>query len=286
MLAMKGLTAAAGGSIMSAYPVGWKLVLSNKARSVFMASEIKQPQAGHVGGLLISPWTSLVLALVAAAATWGAIQATHPVFRISEKYHAAMGDRPEVFEANRWAQDWVDREHAMMYVGELGLLLAGLIGTREGMLRRSWLTPLVAAPLGAIGGALGGFLGSLVYEYVRKNVGQAELLHTVAAQLLLGGPLGLGVGLGVGLSTRSASGTVKAAFGGLAAGALAAALYPVVVSIVLPAASTDALLPAERANRAVWLGLLAGLIGLLVPAASRQRKQSTAAMTASGEASS
>jgi hypothetical protein len=223
----------------------------------------------------------LVLGLVAAAATWGAIQATHPVFRIAEKYHAAMGDSPEVFAANRRAQDWVDRQHAMMYVGELGLLLAGLIGTREGMLRRSWLTPLVAAPVGAIGGVLGGFLGCLVYEYVRKNVGQAELTHTVGAQLLLSAPLALGVGIGLGLATRTVGGVVKSAFGGLAAGALAAVLYPIVVSIVLPAASTDALVPVERANQALWLGLLAGLIGLLIPLASRQRKQSAPGTTSS-----
>jgi hypothetical protein len=251
-----------------------------------MESQVMQPAPRGAGTLLICPWTSLVLGLVAAAITWCAIQAVHPVFRIPEKYHAAMGAAPEVFAANRRAQDGVDRAHAMLYVGGLGLLLAGLIGTREGMLRRSWLAPLIAVPHGAAGGALGGLLGCLIYENVRAHVGQAELIHTVAAQLVLGAPLGLGVGLGLGLSTRTLGGVIKSAFGGLAAGALAAALYPVVVSIVLPAASTDALLPAERANQALWLGLLAGLIGLLVPAASRRRKESTPAMSASAKASS
>jgi hypothetical protein len=224
----------------------------------------------------------VLIGLVAAAITWGTIQAVHPVFRIPAKYHAAMGAAPEVFAANRRAQDWVDRQHAMLYVGALGLLVATLIGAREGMLRRSLLTPVVAAPLGAVGGAAGGFLGCVVYEYVRTHVGQAELMHTIAAQLCLGAPLGLGVGLGLGLATRTAGGAVKSAFGGVAAGALAATLYPVVVSIVLPAASTDALVPAERANQALWLGLLSGLLGLLIPFASRPRKgQSTSASTPS-----
>ncbi len=213
-----------------------------------------------------------MLGLIAAAITWCAIQAVHPIFRVPEKYHAAMGAAPEVFAANRRAQDGVDRAHAMDYAGALGLLLAVLIGGRECMLRRSWLPLLNAAPLGAGGGAIGGFLGCLVYENVRAHVGQAELIHTVAAQLALGVPLGLGVGLGLGLSTHTMGGAIKSAFGGLAAGALTAALYPVVVSIVLPAASTDALVPAERANQALWLGMSGGLVGLLAPLAARPKR--------------
>jgi len=251
-----------------------------------MEPQVNQPVDRGVGALLICPWTSFVLGLVAAAIVWCALQVVHPIFLVPQKYHAAMGDSPEVFAANRRAQDGVERAHAMLYVGGLGLLLAGLIGAREGMLRRSWLVPVIAVPLGAAGGALGGLLGCLVYEYLRAHVGQADLIHTVAAQFLLGAPLGLGVGLGVGLATRTMGGFFKSAFGGLAAGALAAALYPIVVSIVLPAASTDDLFPAEQANRALWLGLLAGLIGLLVPIASRKRKQSTPAISASGKASS
>jgi hypothetical protein len=140
------------------------------------------------------------------------------------------------------------------------------------MLRRSWLAPLAAATLAAAGGILGGFLGCLMYEYVRHHVGQAELTHTIFAQLLLGVPLGLGLGLGLGLATRTAYGVATSALGGAAGAVLAAIVYPVAVSILIPDASTDALIPEERTNLALWLALLSSFIGLAIPLAGRRRK--------------
>src|SRR5437016_5674439 len=83
---------------------------------------------------------------------------------------------------------------------------------------------------------------------------------------------GLGVGLGVGLATRTASGAAKYAVGGLIGGALAAVAYPLAVALVMPATNTDALLPEEAAARLLWLAMLAGMIGLVVPAADRGRR--------------
>ena len=87
------------------------------------------------------------------------MQGVHPVFQIPEKYHAAMGARPEVWEANGRASNRVDRYHAMLYVGGLGLCIGLALGVREGMLRRAWLFPLAPAVLGGPRGTLGGFLG-------------------------------------------------------------------------------------------------------------------------------
>jgi hypothetical protein len=85
-------------------------------------------------------------------------------------------------------------------------------------------------------------------------------------------PLGLGIGVGLGLATRTVAGTLKAALAGVAAGVLAGAVYPVAISIVFPAASTDALIPEEASSRLLWLGLLSGTIGLIVPIAGRERR--------------
>jgi hypothetical protein len=222
-------------------------------------------------GTAMGPFDGLVLALVAAAIVYGLIETTHPVFHVPEEFHIGMNAPVDAILANRRATDQVLRHHAMLYVGSLGLILGMLLGAREGMLRRAWPTPLTAASLGALGGILGGFLGCLIYEYVRFHVGQATLLHTIIAQCLLGAPLAVGIGVGLGMATRSSSGALNATLGGLAAATLAAVLFPVLVSIAMPAASTDALLPDERGSRALWLSLLAGSTGLLIPLAGRRR---------------
>jgi hypothetical protein len=218
----------------------------------------------------------LILALLAGAALWGALQLTHPVFYVPEEFHAAMGAPIEVFQANRRAQDQVDRHHAMLYIGGLGLLIGAALGLGEVIARRAWIAALAAALLGAAGGALGGLFGCEVYEYVRTKIGQAELSHTILAQFLVAAPIGLGVGLGVGLATRTLGGTLKSALAGIAAGVLAAILYPLAVSMLLPGASTDALLPEERLNRLLWALLLSAAIGLVIPIAGRRRKPNNA----------
>ena len=205
------------------------------------------------------------------------MQGVHPVFRVPKKFDVpSIGLPPELFAAHRREQDRVDRRHAMLYVGALGLLVGAALGTAEAIRRRSWLPPLFAAPLGAVGGVVGGPLGCLVYEYVRTNVGQAELKHTIAAQLLVAVPLGLGIGLGLGLSTRTIQGAIKGALAGIAAGGLAAAIFPIAISIVLPAANTESLLPEDGSSRLLWFAVLSEMIGLVLPIAARQRKPHSA----------
>jgi hypothetical protein len=219
----------------------------------------------------IRPLEGLCLALLAGAIVWAVIQAVHPVFHVPKKFDVpSIGMPPELFAAHRREQDRVDRRNASLYLGGLGLLIGATLGLREAARRRSWL-PIFAAPLGALGGAAGGPLGCLVYEYVRTNIGQADLAHTIGAQLLVSVPLGLGVGLGLGLAARSIGRAATAALAGVAAGVLAAVVFPVAISILLPAASTDALLPEESSSRLLWLSVMSGLIGLIVPIAGRQR---------------
>ena len=222
-------------------------------------------------GLAIRPWEGLLLALVAGAIAWGVIHSVHPLFRVDKKFDVpSIGMPAELFAAHRRQQDFVDRWHAAVYLGGLGFLVAAALGLPAGLRQVSWLPLLIGSLLGAAGGAIGGPLGCLVYEYVRAEVGQAELTHTIAAQLLVAVPLGLSVGLGLGLATRSAGGAMRAALAGVIAGILAAAVYPVAISILLPAASTDALVPEEAASRLLWLGILSGMLGLVIPIAARR----------------
>jgi hypothetical protein len=229
-------------------------------------------QPAPCAGLALGPWSGLVLSLLVGLVVWSTVQAAHPVFRVPKEYDVpSIGMPPELFARFRRQQDFVDRQHAMLYLGGLGLLVAAVLGLREGALRRSLLPPLVAPPLGAVGGALGGFLGCLVYEYVHANIGQADLAHTLGAQVAVAAPLGLGIGLGLGLSTRSLAGAAKVTLAGLAAGILAGVIFPVALSILHPTAESDDLLPDDATSRLLWLAILAGALGLVIPIAGRQR---------------
>jgi hypothetical protein len=216
-----------------------------------------------------------LLGLAAGVVVWGTIQAVHPVFRVPKKFDVpSIGMPTEMFLAHRREQDRVDRWHAALYLGGLGLLISAGIGAREVAARRSWLAAVIGAPLGAMGGAAGGVLGCMVLQHVRMNIGQADLMHTIEAQLAVGAPLGLAVGLGAGLMTRTARGAAIFALGGLAGGVLAAVGYVLAIALFMPATNTDALLPEEATARLLWLALLAGVIGLVVPMAGRRRSQS------------
>ena len=83
-------------------------------------------------------------------------------------------------------------------------------------------------------------------------------------------PLGGGVGLGLGLATKSVVTAMKTALAGIAAGAVAGAIYPIAVSLLFPEASTDALLPAEASTRLLWVGIVSGAIGVIIPLAGRE----------------
>jgi len=227
------------------------------------------------GNILLPPLAGLGLGLAAALLAWVLIQRVHPVFLMPENLHLSMGAPAAQVNAYRAKQRELDRHHAMLYLGSLGAFLGALLGVAEGRLRRSILPIATTLPLGALGGVAGGLLACLVQEQVRVNVGLAEIKHTVMAQLALCLPLAGCIGLGLGLATRSLRGLVLAVLAGLAAGVLAGVLYPLITSTFLPGISTDSLLPEEASSRLMWLGLLAGVIGLVVPIAGRRRKSAT-----------
>ena len=80
------------------------------------------------------------------------------------------------------------------------------------------------------------------------------------------------MGLGVGLATKTVSETAKYALAGLAGGTVAGVIYPVVVSLLMPEASTDALLPEGSATRLLWIAIFAATIGLVLPVAGRGKR--------------
>lgn len=214
-------------------------------------------------GRPVPAWQGLLLGLIAGALVWGVVQSVHPLFRVPEQFHiAGLGAPVEQHVAFRREQDRVDRWHATLYLGSLGLLLGLLMGGRVAVARRAAAAVLLALPLGLLGGAASGFLAPRVYVWARDTVGSIELLQIVLAQCLVGVPLGLLLGLGIGIARGGVQGAVRGLLSGAVGGVLFAMAYPLVVSIALPTASTDVLLPEEAVTRLLWLAMLGGFVGV------------------------
>lgn len=217
-------------------------------------------------------WWSLIVALAGGAITWGLVEGIHPVFSIPKEYEAPdIGMPPEVYRKNRWARERMERHHAMLYAAMLGVAVAVALGLAGRTARRRWGFLAAAAALAGAGGAAGGHWASRVHEYVYEHHGQPALQHTLLEQMVLLIPLGLAVGLGFGLASLNLWPTIAGAVAGLLAGMGAALAYPVLVSLLLPGASTDMLLPMERSSRALWFLLVSGACGLLVPLGEGRR---------------
>lgn len=217
----------------------------------------------------------LLAACLGGLLAWGIVERSHPVFSVPKEYEAPdIGMPPEVYRKNRWARERMERHHAMLYVGLLGALLGGgmVVGTGRGWRRLGG--PLLVAVLAASGGVVGGHAASRVHEYVFEHYGQPALQHTLVEQGVLLAPLGLMLGIGWGLATHGGWGLVTGGVTGVLAGVAAALLYPVAVSLLLPGASTDMLLPMERASRGLWFLLVSGLFGAMLPWGTSGRKGS------------
>ncbi len=116
-----------------------------------------------------------------------------------------------------------------------------------------------------MGGFAAGLTGGLVYK---GPLG--DLAENVKLQVVMLGLLGLGVGLALGIPRRHFRKIAAAAVPARLGGVLAAVLYPVAASLLLPAAGTDLLIPAGVANRLLWLGISSGVLGLVVVGMTRE----------------
>jgi hypothetical protein len=206
----------------------------------------------------------LVLAAVGGALAWGVIEGTSPVFTVPREYDIPdLGAPNEMFDALHAVQVRVNRNNAVLELTWLSVLVAGMIAVGEAVARRGLKPLLVAVPVAAAGGGVAGFVGSLAWETLGAGP-PGELTETVQVQVVLLGMLGVGVGLAVGLSSGSLPRVVASAVAGLGAGILAGVVYPVAISLLLPTASTDSLVPKGAVHRLLWIEITAATLGLFV----------------------
>ncbi len=227
---------------------------------------VAQPTTG-------SPLAGCLMALLAGALGWALIQGLHPVFEVPKEYAVeSLNAPPEKFLALEAARARTDAKSLTLYFSLLGALLAlGQVAWQ-----RSLAQALVALPIGLTLGGLAGIAGSLAHNrWVQGQAGAeggtVDIAQVVAVQAILLGGLGVAAGLALGAASRSPRTMAIGALGGLAGGALAGALYLVVMSVAVPTVGTTSLFPLEAGSRLLWIELAAGLIGLMVPLALRGR---------------
>lgn len=231
----------------------------------------------RVTTLKIGPATGLVLSLVAGGIAWALIGNFDSTFKVPKEFEVPNIGSPEaMFVAHNAAKRIVDRKNAALCMGMFAALTAVMLGLGEAVARRSIKPVVIAPPLGAAVGAAAGLAGSIAHEYTVAAVGRADIVHTVGEQALMLGLYGFAIGLAMGVLTGSLRAMAAVSLGGAMAGALAGALYPVAISILMPAVNTESLLPITQLSRLLWIGLAAGLVGLLIPMSGRPRLKSNA----------
>lgn len=223
-------------------------------------------------GLRVSPWVGLILALVGAAVTWVLIERYWNAYQVPKEHEIkALGESEERWARFNFENAKAQRHNAIFRWGMSGALVTGLIGLGESIARRSMLPVLLAAPLGAGFGCLAGYCGALVHESFFDSAPLRELDDLMAVHAALLGVLGLGVGLTLGLCGRSLATLVMAALAGLVLGLVTAMLFPLAMSLLMPGVNTDTIFPRSSVHRLLWLELIAGLLGLGIPAISHMR---------------
>jgi hypothetical protein len=235
------------------------------------AGGAQQPAAGQPvpPKVNLNSWLALLLSLVMGAVAWGVIQTFDPVFEVPKEFHiVAMGAPQEKVDALLAAKARTDCKNAAIYLGLLGGLLALGLALASG---RALGAP-IALPVGFLLGALDGWIGSLVHERWSLALGQDELMRTVGVQATVLGGLGLAVGLAFAAAQCRLRWLLMAGLGGIVAGVVTGTIYPVGMSIVMPAVNSEPLIPQEATCRLIWIELMACLLGLVVPLAVRGRK--------------
>ncbi|MHB8862500.1 MAG: hypothetical protein ACYC6N_08855 [Pirellulaceae bacterium] len=222
----------------------------------------------------------LLSALVAGALIWLLLHGTYPMFSIPEELVAqtigSLGTLPPALAAAiEEAYRMMNLKHAVVVFGIFGAVLASLLAVGGGIARRSLATVLAGIVLGVVvGGGVGslaGYLGFVVEDIVKPNEEVSTLIRNVSVQGVILMVLGAGVGLTFGLLTRRLPAALSCLAYGLVGGGLVAMIFPLAVALAVPNLEPEATIPSHETVRFVWIMLVSGTLGLLIPEALRPR---------------
>lgn len=190
-----------------------------------------------------------------------------------------LGGRPTEAElaTARAAQRVASSGNAMVWLGICGAVLGGILSLSNGVLQRAGSKTAIGTVAGSLAGAgLGALSGKLAVAY-HASVSATLLGATSNAEqqfmMMHGttwGLIGLGVGLGCGLSRRTLDPKqiILLIIVAGAMGCVAGGVYPIIVGVAAPLASSAIPVAPVGVARAIWMGLASLLMAIGVGRAS------------------
>lgn len=208
----------------------------------------------------------LALALAAGALFVGYLRARPPMYTVPKEHViVALAEPKEKWDKYLSEQRRVDRGNARADFAVLGLLLTAAFAVGRCRCQHPVRRFLASLPAGALAGLVTGAVGCWAHQHWLPYGEQGTVELTARVHSVLFGTLGLTVGLVIGVLQRSLLAAAGGSVAGALGGALAGAAYAVLVSLILPAANVQPLVPPALNSQLLWLGLGTGLIALTAP---------------------
>jgi len=243
------------------------------------------------GALVIAPWQALLLSLLAGLVVWAILESILPVFELSEELAALQGPAmaPRLAEIQQ-EREIANTRNTMLSLVVLAFTLALLLTAAEALLRRDlpravWgglLAGIVAGAIALGAGAAGAALAKSLK--LQANPQEQTTLSPLAKSVLVQGGmlgvLGLGVGLALSLPLFRPDLCATCVLGCLLGGLVAALVFPLTASTLLPNVGTEKLMPDAGVARLLWIGLATTLIGATVAGLGKERPKREPAQSA------
>ncbi len=231
--------------------------------------------AGRRDGLAAGPLAGLLVALAAGAVCWVLLETAFPVFTVSEDLIPGAFPSDEEMLAFEVALGEAVFRNAILFVGIFGAVVGGGLAVGEGVAQRSRRIVLKAALAGtavaAVFGCLAALTGHVAFDYHYPIEGLSPLAKTIRTQAAMLATLGAGIGLAVGIFSGGRRIGFTCVVGGLLAGVLAGMVYPMVTAVCFPGIATELVVPYGTVDRFLWIGVMTGLAGVIIPGVGRRR---------------
>jgi hypothetical protein len=247
------------------------------------ANDQRTPRSGL---LRITTTLCLILAILACGILAGAVIIGFPIFHVPAELMVPFPPE-EIAVAREASMRHVAMLNATVAMGVLGFLMSVLLGMGEAAARRFSEGTVVRLVVGIIlataVGCVSGVVGQFLVQLLHVPEGPlTPIVRTFLVQAGMFGLFGLGVGAALGFVAGGARTAGAVAVSGLLAGIVAAFVFPVTSAFVTPDLSTEVVMPGgvlrgqkHTLGLALYLGLLAVALGLILPFGSRGAKPKT-----------